>query len=248
MYLLLVSSWFPILQKPAVLMIIDWEPIQEQPPLSPNSQALAQYDNYMHRELPSLFRSRVEEVVRQEMQPVEARLLGSLDLVGLLRECQDQLSRTYPTVNGAEGQHHSPVMSSTGIPTDSVDTPEKAIEVPGTAHDCSEQNDAPAVLQYPPFKENEYSELDFSVLNEEFSVYHAPNPASISDDSGYSSGQLCICRDTCSCQLSMVNSANRYVDFRDQHFVPVPLDLQIRDPCFQWQDDPEGGVPGFEEH
>jgi hypothetical protein len=56
----------------------------------------------MHSELPSLFRIRVEEIIRREMQPVEAALMANLDFVGLIHECQDQLSRAYRSSDGRE--------------------------------------------------------------------------------------------------------------------------------------------------
>ncbi|KAH8780531.1 hypothetical protein F5882DRAFT_259698, partial [Hyaloscypha sp. PMI_1271] len=70
-----------------------WEQIQDHAPSSPYSQVLASYEAYLHRELPRLFRSRVEEVVFREMQPVEANILANLER--LIRECQDQLSSGY---------------------------------------------------------------------------------------------------------------------------------------------------------
>ena len=52
---------------------IDFEPLQDEAPLalSPDSRDLANYEEYLRRELPLMVRSEIEEAVRREMQPFE---------------------------------------------------------------------------------------------------------------------------------------------------------------------------------
>jgi len=62
-------------------------------PMSPDSRDLADYEDYARRELPRLVRTNIEEVLRREMQPVEASLVRNL--VNTIQECQDRLFRSY---------------------------------------------------------------------------------------------------------------------------------------------------------
>jgi hypothetical protein len=74
---------------------IDFEILQEQRQTSPTSQVLADYENYQQQALPSLVRSRIEEVVYREMQPFDAFLISNIDLAGIVRACQEQVSQEY---------------------------------------------------------------------------------------------------------------------------------------------------------
>jgi hypothetical protein len=143
----------------------------------------------MHRELPILFRTRVEEVVRREMQPVEASLLGSLDLVGLLRECQDQLSRAYPSAAARDPTPDPSPISPAGAPAGPT-IPQISEEGQGYAilepnQQQSTDDFFNAVIQPPPFQEGAHSELDLTLFNDDFLSIHEPgcNPP----DSGYGS-------------------------------------------------------------
>ncbi|KAH7333071.1 hypothetical protein BKA65DRAFT_39218 [Rhexocercosporidium sp. MPI-PUGE-AT-0058] len=70
-----------------------WEPVQDHVIAPCSSPNLMLYNDYIYRELPRLVRSRVEEIVCREMQPIEATIFASLE--HLVRECQTQLSSTY---------------------------------------------------------------------------------------------------------------------------------------------------------
>jgi hypothetical protein len=170
-----------------ILTTADWERIEEQAPPSPNSQVLALYDGYMRRELPSLFRSRVEEFVRREMRRVEASLLGNLDLVGLLRECQDQISRAYPSAAERDPASDtlpvSPARTPAG-PTIPKISGEGQFATLEQNQQCADDFFS-AVLQPPPLQGGGHAELGFSWLNNDLQAL-----ASTFSDSGYASGRL----------------------------------------------------------
>jgi hypothetical protein len=225
------------LQNPApnskILRIADWEPIEEQVPPSPDSQVLALYDGYMHRELPSLFRSRVEEVVRREMQPVAASLLGSLDLVGLLRECQDQLSRAYPSAATRDPTLDTSPIGPVGAPAGPT-TPQIAEEdhFATLEHDQQHPNDFfSAVLQPPPPQGGGHAELDLSWLNDDLQA-----SASTFSDSGYASGRLCNCSGPCRCPVAVSGSESHHPDTSSTSLIDPSPQSQVPDQYFQWQE------------
>lgn len=156
----------------------------------------------MHRELPSLFRSRIEEVVRREMQPVEASLLGSLDLIGLLRECQEQLSRAYPEANMGETQMNTSPMEPTENLVGLANQQNMAHALCNTT---VEQDQHPpsdffgAVLQPPPPQDQDYFDLRFSSLDEELFGFFTQTSSKSFSESGYASGLLCNCKEPCTC-------------------------------------------------
>jgi hypothetical protein len=78
----------------------DFEPPQEGTPASPDSRDLANYEDYIRRELPILVRSNIEEIVHRELQPLEASLIGSL--VGIIQDCQDRVFRVYRETQGMD--------------------------------------------------------------------------------------------------------------------------------------------------
>lgn len=80
-------------------------------PGSPDSRDLANYEDYMRRELPRLVRTNIEDVVRRDMQPLEAALIGNL--VGIIQDCQDRLFRGYRQMRGEETEASvSPAMTN----------------------------------------------------------------------------------------------------------------------------------------
>jgi hypothetical protein len=72
---------------------IDFEPQHDEAPLSPDSRDLANYEEYLRRELPLMVRGEVEEAARREMQPYRDSLIGNL--VGIIQGCQDRVFRAY---------------------------------------------------------------------------------------------------------------------------------------------------------
>jgi hypothetical protein len=216
-----------------ILTITDWEPIEEQVPPSPDSQVLALYDGYMHRELPSLFRSRVEEAVRREMQPVAASLLGSLDLVGLLRECQDQLSRAYPSAAARDPTLVTSPIGPAGAPAGPTS---QQIAEEGNFATLEQDQQHPydffsAVLKPPPMQEGGHAELDLSWLNDDLQA-----SASICSDSGYASGRLCNCSGPCRCPVALSGSESHHPDTSSTSLVDPSPQSQVPDQYFQWQE------------
>jgi hypothetical protein len=61
--------------------------------MSPDSRDPAHYEAYIRAELPRLVRFNIEEVVRRDMQLLEASLIGNL--IGIIRDCQDRVFRSY---------------------------------------------------------------------------------------------------------------------------------------------------------
>jgi hypothetical protein len=80
------------------LTILDWEPPSEKPPplplpLPPDAGELANYDDFMRRELPRAFRSTLEAAVNAQSQPIEELLRAQL--MEMIRECQDRVYSQY---------------------------------------------------------------------------------------------------------------------------------------------------------
>jgi hypothetical protein len=187
----------------------------------------------MHRELPSLFRSRVEEVVRREMQPVEASLLGSLDLVGLLRECQEQLSRAYPSAAARDPTLDTSPIGPAGAPAGPT-IPQFSED--GHLATLEQDQQHPydffsAVLQPPPPQEGGHAELDLSWLNDGLQA-----SASTFSDSGYASGRLCSCSGPCRCPVAVSGSEGHHPDTSSTSLFDPPEQLQMPDQYCQWQE------------
>jgi hypothetical protein len=83
----------PCKSKENILKQLEFETLQEETPMSPDSRDLADYEAYIWAELLRLVRFNIEEVVRRDMQPLEASLIGNL--VGIIRDCQDRVFRSY---------------------------------------------------------------------------------------------------------------------------------------------------------
>ncbi len=62
-------------------------------PSLPDASELADYENYIRRELPSLVRRNLEEIICRETQPLEASLIASP--VDMVRSFQETISRSY---------------------------------------------------------------------------------------------------------------------------------------------------------
>ncbi|KAH8599425.1 hypothetical protein B0O99DRAFT_613860 [Bisporella sp. PMI_857] len=70
-----------------------FEPFQQEIWRSPESQELENYEAFARAELPRLVRADLEELLRQEMQHVEAKML--VKLVDVVQECQSRVFRLY---------------------------------------------------------------------------------------------------------------------------------------------------------
>jgi hypothetical protein len=71
---------------------VDYDPVQEDMQ-SPDSRALAEYEQYCRRELPRYFRASLEEMIDKEAQPFEENIRSQL--MSMIRDCQDRVFSTY---------------------------------------------------------------------------------------------------------------------------------------------------------
>jgi hypothetical protein len=78
----------------------DFEDVQEDLSLSPDSRQLADYDDYYRRELPRAVRAALEESVQVQSQPIEENLRNQL--IDIIRDCQDGLFSKYKSLTGPE--------------------------------------------------------------------------------------------------------------------------------------------------
>jgi hypothetical protein len=74
-------------------VVIVFEPVQEDAAQSPDSRALADYEEYCRRELPRDFRAALEEIVHNESQPIEESIRSQL--MNIIRDCQDRVFSRY---------------------------------------------------------------------------------------------------------------------------------------------------------
>lgn len=102
--------------------------------MSPDSRVLADYEDYIRRELPRLVRSDIEEVERREMQSLETSLINTLP--GIIRDCQDRVFRAYREAQRVEHELEIPLrengvdslspghtdITKSEIPTQSLDS------------------------------------------------------------------------------------------------------------------------------
>lgn len=213
----------------------------------PDSDILARYDGYMHRELPSLFRIRVEEIIRREMQPIEASLVGNLDLVGLIHECQDQLSREYRATVVKEEPTNKAPLGRAGVLAGSVELKSKA-EKPQANAPGQEPLSSPelceAVLQAPPPKGQDnlefgFNSLDDTILNWQKQTSRLPSDS----ESGYASGRLCDCSGSCSCLGWTIVSGTDEAVTNDSLAACLPQNQteSMQEESVQWQSWMESG-------
>lgn len=177
----------------------DFEPPQENMPMSPESRDLANYEEYARRELPRLVQSSVEEIVCRDLQPLEASLIGNL--VGIVQDCQDRLFRSYRETRAVSDEMESrlvfesqPIISpgaSTVIINHVSDSQDE--------HRPSESLDA-MFRPVPPAIDTDLPALildDFRAQD----TYLSPPIDMHNSDSGYGSEQLqlCNCLGECNC-------------------------------------------------
>jgi hypothetical protein len=173
----------------------DFESPQQEGRLSPDSRNLANYEDYIRRELPRLVRSNIEEVVRREMQPFEASLVGNL--VNIIQDCQDRVFRSY--------REHE--MSS----NEDLDLSDNAAATPHPQTDDLGQMNRPGDEAEPTsdFLNSIFQPTPAATGLPEryvadphlFNLFEDPNHL-VPSDSGYGSEQLCNCPGLCSCSAS----------------------------------------------
>lgn len=174
-------------------------------PGSPDSRDLANYEDYMRRELPRLVRTNIEDVVRRDMQPLEAALIGNL--VGIIQDCQDRLFRGYRQMRG-EGTEASasPMMD---LASASFSSASNQHPIP-SGNDLQQSQLLAAAFQPPP---PAASDFDTSIpLRRQPSIRdlrHQQSLDMILSDSGYASElpHFCDCPGPeCTCSGGSFNA------------------------------------------
>ncbi|TVY28038.1 Resistance to glucose repression protein [Lachnellula hyalina] len=167
-----------------------FEAVKTETPSSPDSRELANYEEYIRRELPRLVRSNIEEVVHRETQPLEASLIGSL--VGIIQDCQDRVFRAYRERQGVDPdmvtQAISPASNnmSRSLPRVTWAEDWAAYSLPLQSNFLDAAFEAPLRTEQPA--------LDLSRLGQ------AEQPRrDIFSDSGYASEPRCSCQGSCTC-------------------------------------------------
>jgi hypothetical protein len=94
-------------------LAIDFEAIQDDIIRSPDSEELANYEEYSRRELPRFFRSALEAAIADEAQPIEERLRSRL--VGMIQDCQDRVFSTYKSRRGSGTPPSNAVVENTSL-------------------------------------------------------------------------------------------------------------------------------------
>ncbi|KAH6711546.1 hypothetical protein BKA61DRAFT_693306 [Leptodontidium sp. MPI-SDFR-AT-0119] len=179
-----------------------FEEPREQVPQTPTSQALQQYESYVHNTVPVRFQSLVEAAVRDMMEPVEATFLRDLDIIGLTRSCLEEASREYREKHRNEGSPQPPV---TAKEQPEVWQPFLETSTITTAADHASQpiasiNFLDEVMQPPPPQQAHYG-LDNATINRIRGNRTQADVHNVSD-SAYGSGLSCICIGPCICSNS----------------------------------------------
>jgi hypothetical protein len=162
-----------------IITTIDFEDIQENLPLSPDSQDLADYEEYCRRELPLLFRASLEERIQNESQPIEENIRNQL--MDIIRDCQDRVSSRYRSSTGTSAGTPSRNPASSQSPTMGRDSRSDI------SMSVNARSQIPAIapfFQPPPPQHHLQSRLEVSDLQD--SVSKPPDRGDPSD-SGYSS-------------------------------------------------------------
>jgi len=138
-----------------LLTVTDFEPIQEDLPQSPESQELANYEDYSRRELPRIFRRALEAALNDESQPIAERLLRQLP--SMIQDCQDVVFSSY------RARLHSDNTESPALPAEhgqrletSEETQIPSTQIPSTCEHFysppSNESHLHSMLEVPDFE------------------------------------------------------------------------------------------------
>jgi hypothetical protein len=178
----------------------DFEPLQEEAPMSPDSRELANYEDYIRRELPRLVRSNIEEAVRREMQPFEASLISNL--VEIIQDCQDRVFRSYREAQGISDEIQMPpsidceASGSSTLPDNGEGPSSRPLD-----QNSHQQSNFLETIFEPPAPQSSESMLPPLTAKDPGSDFTRASSDIILSDSGYSSEQLqlCGCSGPCNC-------------------------------------------------
>lgn len=174
---------------------------QNQIVSSPASRQLADFEDYSRKELPRLVRARLEEIVSEEMQPMEESLKSKLfDLIresqqSLLDEFKSRTTSSTPTQPDAmllaQSAPGRPAVWSAEFSNQMIarDFPEQSNSLPTSseAPNLQEKNYPLDLLSCPPLLDNHSAmaqDLDYMLPTDA--------PQIQASDSGYGS-TMCIC-------------------------------------------------------
>jgi hypothetical protein len=168
----------------------DFEAVQEDIILSPDSRELADYEEYCRRELPRTFRGALEEIVHNESQPIEENIKNQL--MNIIRDCQDRVFSSYrslSTVATAVAVVRTPSRNPIASDSPVMASQESMAMVSMSADALPEPSFghiAPPFFQPPPPQTHLQSRLEVSDL--QGNTTKAPDGSDPSD-SGYSSNE-----------------------------------------------------------
>jgi hypothetical protein len=174
--------------------------------MSPDSRDLADYEAYIRAELPRLVRSNIEEVVRRDMQPLEASLIGSL--VGIIRDCQDRVFRSYRETQKRRDEVEIPATINREVSAalENIDSADNDLHSNSQDQHLRPSRFIGDVFQSPP-AQNVNSEFQMPARGEVQGGFLGPTSDTMNSDSGYASEQVqfCDCLGPCNCvRTSMI--------------------------------------------
>jgi hypothetical protein len=102
-------------------MFKDFEPIEDDSALSPDSRELAQFEEFSRQELPRFFRTALEAAVNEESQLIEERLKSRL--VDMIRDCQDRVLSTYKSKFASSSTALKNMLPPPSFPSNPDNTP-----------------------------------------------------------------------------------------------------------------------------
>jgi hypothetical protein len=88
--------------KLTVNFIVDFDPIQDHPDASsqsPDSREVANYEEYLRREVPRFVRTALETAVNNEVEPIEERLRAQI--MTLIEEAQNRAFSSYRALHSS---------------------------------------------------------------------------------------------------------------------------------------------------
>jgi hypothetical protein len=141
---------------PEALIKVDFEPVQENIVQSPDSRALADYEEYSRQELPRVFRSYLEDAVNNETQHLQEHIRSHL--VSIVQDCQDRMFaawRSKCSRRMSQAMPNRATEDAMTTPTSSQEALEEKKDLDTSQHksmlDCIFQPPTPqSTLQYLP--------------------------------------------------------------------------------------------------
>jgi hypothetical protein len=175
-----------------------------------------------------MVRANIEELVRQQMQPFEASLIGSV--VGIIQDCQDRVFRAYREgICDDEDVHMSP---SIDMETDASLPPSEVVYTGMQSNQNQYQSShfLDAVFQHPPpLKSAGQCPSPLCAVDQLHTSTQSTTDTVLSD-SGYASEQLCNCLGPCICLARTISSQSQEATAVESQRIDA------RDEDFQWHD------------